>query len=140
MKARTRTVVKTFMPQFASKVENDLKTNTIRKWPKRVPKVGERISCRMWTGRPYFSKQKTLREGTIIAVLHIQIRKGCIRFPGVMKMSSLQEMTVFAIRDGFNGLREFHDWFLKDGKTEFSGIFIQWRPDKRKGESNLELP
>lgn len=128
MKARTRTVVKTFMPKFAPLVEAGTKRNTIRKVPKRMPRVGDRFSGRQWTGRPYFSKQRILIEGVVTEVLHIQIRKLGIWFPGVRRITTPIEMLQFAKADGFETLKDFRDWFLKD-KTTFKGVFIKWEPD-----------
>lgn len=145
---KPRTWVKTFMPVMAPQVEARTKTNTIRPWPKReqdIPRAGQRISCREWTGRPYNSKQRILCEGRITEVLQIRIRLGCIsllsihyshrramrpRYRIVSSMYDIYTQRLFAKKDGFERLRDFRAWFLKNGATEFRGVFIKWEPDE----------
>ena len=43
-------IVKLFKPQFSPLVESGLKLQTVRPTPKRMPKPGDRISLREWTG------------------------------------------------------------------------------------------
>lgn len=42
--------VRMFKPQFAPMVENGTKLQTVRPRPKRMPKEGDAISLRCWTG------------------------------------------------------------------------------------------
>lgn len=143
---KPRTHVKTFIPVMARQVEARTKRQTVRQWPKReqdIPKEGHRISCREWTGKPYASKQRVLCEGRITEVLRIKIRLGSIllcrlvyrkrgggiRFEQVSFMVEYEMQKLFAMADGFSGLLEFHEWFLKKGAAAFTGILIKWEPD-----------
>lgn len=47
--------VRMFKPQFAPLVESGKKLQTVRPTPKRMPKPGDKISLREWTGLPYRS-------------------------------------------------------------------------------------
>lgn len=144
MKKR-RTCVKTFMPSMAPKVEDGSKQQTVRPWPKReqdIPKAGDRFSGREWTGKPYASKQRILREGPIKEVLRITIRPshillfriiyrkaGGLRFQQVELMADNTKQWIFAQKDGFTTLEDFRAWFLKKGATEFRGILIKWKAE-----------
>lgn len=48
--------VRMFKPHFALLVESGAKAQTVRPTPKRMPKPGDRISLRCWSGAPYRSK------------------------------------------------------------------------------------
>jgi hypothetical protein len=123
--------VKTFIPEMARQVEARTKRNTIRKMPKRlrdVPTVGQRISCREWTGRPYASQQRTLVEGAVTAVCKITITRQTISLHGIGMIETAAARMDFAVKDGFESDEEFDAWFLKDGPV-FEGLFIAWEPD-----------
>jgi hypothetical protein len=144
MKKR-RTCVKTFMPCMAPLVEDGSKQQTVRRWPKRVqdiPRVKDLFSGREWTGKPYASKQRILREGIIKEVLRITIRPshillfkiihrkaGGLRFQQAEMMADNTKQWLFAQKDGFKTLEDFHAWFLKKGALEFHGILIKWTPE-----------
>lgn len=142
MKAKTRTIVKTFMPRFAPLVEQGLKNQTVRPMPKReldMPRMGDRFSGRAWKGKAYYSKQRLLREGVITAVRIITIDSVGILLDGDDEYLSKTEEDRFARKDGFEDFADMRKWFTETHKLPFSGILIKWKPDG-KGESNLELP
>jgi len=137
MKTRPpRTWVKMVSPQFIAAVEKDAKRQTVRPLPKNgvLPKVGDRISLRAWTGAPYRSKQRVLREGVIV-----DVERCCVRVNGVdLELVELRDhlylvlLNGFAVMDGFADWSEMKAWFLATHKTlPFHGVLIAWRPDAR---------
>jgi hypothetical protein len=68
--------VRMFKPRFARLVETGEKLQTIRPMPKRLPEIGDHLSLREWTGKPYRSKQRTLCEAIVIHVARITIHEG----------------------------------------------------------------
>lgn len=130
MKARKpRLWVKMVSPQFCEAVETDAKRQTVRPLPKgQWPMAGDRISLRAWTGKPYRSKQRVLREGTIAEV------EGCnVRVFWMGETTTRWKcLYSFARDDGFADWPQMKAWFLATHKTlPFEGIVIQWRPDAR---------
>ena len=116
-------IVKMFKPQFALKVESGEKKQTVRPKPIRVPKVGQHISLREWTGKPYASKQRVLRESHITRVAHCEITE-----TGVILNSYAEPMDDFARADGFADFFEMRDWFKANhGALPFEGIAIFWK-------------
>lgn len=127
MPSKVATCVKTFMPIMAPKVEARTKLQTVRKWPKRLPKVGQRFSGRAWTGRPRRSKQRILVEGEVVDVREVYISADLVYFPKWRDLRG-DDYLEFAKADGFDTIEDFHAWFLKDGPV-FHGVFINWKPD-----------
>lgn len=122
-------IVKMFQPRFAPLVEGGVKLNTVRPTPKRMPRVGEKISLRAWTGKPYRSKQRVLRESTVRSVQEITIESaptmGCFIYINMI-MLSLIEATTFAVGDGFKSLKDMSTWFEETHGLPFKGILISW--------------
>jgi hypothetical protein len=67
-----------FKPQFADLVEAGTKLQTVRPVPSRLPGPGDTISLRTWTGKPYRSKMRLLREARIKEVVSVEIQKNCL--------------------------------------------------------------
>lgn len=140
MNRKPRLWVKMVQPRFHVAVETDAKLQTVRPRPKgQWPQAGDRISLRAWTGKPYRSKQRVLREGTITRVegcnVHadgVELRPGLI---GVFWMGEKQagalNLYSFARNDGFADWREMKAWFAATHDLPFEGIVIQWSPDPR---------
>lgn len=120
-------IVKMFQPRFAPLVEAGVKLQTVRPTPKRMPKVGEPISLRAWTGKPYRSKQRVLRESVVTECHPITIHSGGIKIDGVPKYCSW--VIDFAVRDGFKDFGEMLSWFICTHGLPFTGIVIKWSPD-----------
>lgn len=120
-----------FKPQFAPMVEAGTKCQTVRPTPKRMPKFGDKISLRTWTGKPYRSKQRVLRESTVWSVEPIIIERGPI-WPNVwvdgLRLNAA-ETVAFAEADGFDGPNEFAEWFESNHSLPFVGIVIYWQND-----------
>jgi hypothetical protein len=125
-------IVKLFMPQFAPKVEDGTKRQTVRPTPKRRPKVGERLSLREWTGKPYWSKQRVLRETVLkdwepvtIYPWNLQIGTG-LGFRNLTRPNHNRELDAFAVADGFRNFGEMFEWFERQHSRPFSGIVLYW--------------
>lgn len=120
-----------FKPEFEAAVETGLKRQTIRPVPKRTPKPGDEISCRVWLGKPYRSKQRELYRGTITEVRPIKITNHWIDLDGCLMGSSSQKSLAFS--DGFESATQLINWFRREHGLPFSGILIRWHA--RKGGS-----
>ena len=126
------TFVRMFKPQFALMVESGEKCQTVRPAPKRMPKKGDRISLRAWTGKPYRSKQRVLREAVIERVETIQMNYAVIdgmtwwevEIDG-RNLDSV-EVTKFAKSDGFADFSAMGEWFLVQHGLPFDGVVIYW--------------
>lgn len=126
--------VRMFSPRFAPLVESGAKLQTIRPTPKRMPQPGDTISLRCWTGKPYRSKQRVLREAVIAEVAEIELISNDVRWiinaefefgwdgPGHDDM-----MDHFARDDGFKHWPDMRDWFQQQHGLPFSGILIRWK-------------
>ncbi len=133
--------VRMFKPQFAPLVESGAKCQTVRPTPKRMPKPGDRISLRMWTGKPYRSKQRVLRESEISAVERITIcDTGRELLVGIGNKSlNPEELNAFAAADGFRNGIELVNWFEATHGLPFDGVVIKWHnaPDQRPGATTI---
>jgi len=129
--------VRMFKPQFAPLVESGVKCQTVRPTPKRLPKPGDRISLRTWTGKPYQSKQRVLRESQIIAVEKITLcDDGREMLVGLGNKSlSPEELNTFAAADGFKSGIEMFNWFEATHGLPFEGVVISWHNKKRSDET-----
>ena len=118
--------VRLFKPQFASLVESGAKLQTVRPTPMRKPKPGDTISLRCWTGLPYRSKQRVLRNSEITRVLEVRIASD-----GVCLYDKNAGFApgdhVFAKNDGFSSWPEMRDWFIEQHGLPFTGIVIFWK-------------
>lgn len=125
-----RRFVRTFQGRFSNLVECRVKRQTIRKTPKRMPRPGDTIDCREWTGKPYRSKQRNLHEGTITRVSWIMIGQHEIRTEAATMRETrhLERMNRFAQADGFTDWRDMRKWFEETHGLPFEGILIQWDP------------
>lgn len=113
--------VRMFKPQFAPLVESGAKKQTVRPIPERMPKAGDKISLRVWTGEPYRSPQRVLLDSVIIAVDRCEITE-----TGVIVNSYAEPCDEFARRDGFKDFFEMAEWFRETHALPFEGILIRW--------------
>jgi hypothetical protein len=118
-----------FQPQFADKVESGQKRQTIRPPRQRPIKVGDKLSLRKWSSRPYGSKQVVLRESVCVRVQRIVIRGD----GGISQMVEGEACSMrpdrqeqFAIADGFASSKEMIAWFSETHGLPFEGVLIQW--------------
>lgn len=119
--------VRMFKPQFAALVESGRKCQTVRPTPKRMPKPGDTISLRAWSGAPYRSKQKILREAVIVSVR--KVRFAGYFFDGGPRDALGNEISLnaFAKSDGFGSWKDLVEWFMKNHGLPFEGIVIHWQ-------------
>lgn len=117
--------VRLFQPRFADLVERGVKTQTVRKTPKRMPAAGDRISLRTWSGSPYRSKQRVLREAEIVEVWPVEIYGDSIHV-GQRRLSSV-EREAFARADGFRDFADLAEWFRTTHDLPFDGVLIRWQ-------------
>lgn len=115
-------IVKMFKERFARLVETRQKRQTVRPWPKRMPKIGETISLRQWEGKPYRSKQRILLESRITELDVVGIDA-----EGVIVGTTTAPGNAFAAADGFSSFDDLFDWFQIEHKTRvFIGILYKW--------------
>jgi len=121
--------VRMFKPQFAALVEHGAKLQTVRPTPKRLPKPGDMMSARTWTGLPYRSKQRVLREVQITKVLPIEILGSHgIKLDG--QLLTLGQEWDFARADGFNTPKDMFEWFAFEHGLPFAGVVLYWHNDR----------
>lgn len=123
---KPRKFVRLFQPSFADQVERGIKKQTIRAAPKRMPAIGDHISLRAWTGKPYRSKQRILRESQITQVSTVAIHADSYSLRAGT-FTSLPFRNHFARKDGFKDWDDMITWFQQTHKLPFTGILIQWK-------------
>jgi hypothetical protein len=113
---------------MAPLVKSGAKEQTVRLRPKRMPFVGETISCRAWTGKPYRSKQERLGDFTIKRVASITIRLlpyGELVI--IVDGEIIGDILSFARADGFESPRDMRQEFERMGELPLkNGIVIYW--------------
>ena len=114
-----------FQPRFAEMVKAGTKTQTIR--CKARCKVGDKLSLRMWTGKPYRSKQETLKEVVCTGVYIVSVELFGYQVNGGEYDSVSPDE--FAQADGFKDFGEMALWFGITHGLPFSGELITWRKD-----------
>lgn len=123
--------VRLFKSRFVDLVETGAKVQTCRPIPKRMPKVGDSISLRQWTGNPYRSKQRVIREATVTRTCRVEIcpRAEIITLDG--QKLGYDETINFAKADGFADHWDMFKWFTEEhGPDKFDGIVIYWQNDQ----------
>ena len=132
--------VRMFKPQFAPLVEAGTKCQTVRPTPKRMPKSGDYISCREWTGKPYRSKQRVLNVAPICAVEKITICDTGRELLVSVGNKSLtpEELNAFAAADGFKDAIEMFNWFEATHGLPFEGVVIKWHNIQRSTSKGPE--
>jgi len=112
-----------FQPQFADLVKAGTKCQTIRPVRKNGPiRIGQPLSLRAWTGKPYRSKQVELRQVICRFTCHLRIDLDGITWPREPVMS-VKEL---ARTDGFVTFAAMQLWFEKIHGLPFTGVLIQW--------------
>lgn len=114
-----------FQPQFEPLIVSGRKPHTIR--PKRkIPlKVGQPLSLRVWTGKPYRSPQREFHTANVQKVHPVTIDREDIIVAGEAMSPEAQD--AFAWHDGFENAAALRDWFLKTHGLPFTGELIHWR-------------
>lgn len=129
--------VKTFKPEFASMVLAGTKTSTIRPFPKDgvIPCLRDILDTRMWSGKPYHSKQVQLLVFTITSVIRVIIDDNAMfitygKNKCLNKKLPLFIMDEWAKMDGFKSWDDMYAWFGANYKLPFLGIRIKWEYNK----------
>lgn len=117
----------TFKDRFEAPALAGIKRHTIRGHrkdgrPRAV--VGERISLRVWTGRPYASKQREFAQATVLHVIPVRVTKAGVWRPDLR--CDLKRSYV-ARRDGFANWREMRAFFEVNGGLPFEGVLVVWK-------------
>lgn len=124
-----------FQPRFADLVSSGVKTQTIRKAARC--KVGDALSLRRWTGKPYRSKQETIKNATCECVTRVIVEEHDLIFPDQPNSAtSNEDMNSFARMDGFRDFVELVGWVERTHGIPFHGEVIQWSNTKRSGQSD----
>jgi hypothetical protein len=123
----------TFKPQFAPLVHAGVKRQTIRPPQKRPLVVGQSVSLREWSGKPYRSPQRVLRdEVRITEVTPITITETYVMFTPVDGRAAFaiwwndDKINEFARADGFASWVEMREWFDAQHGLPFVGVLIKW--------------
>jgi len=103
-----------FQDKFAELVRSGEKKQTIRLSARCKP--GDELSLRKWTGKPYRSKQETLRNSVCTRVQEVQIYEG----------PSTETSEMLARADGFSSHAEMQAWFNNTHGLPFEGQQIEW--------------
>lgn len=100
-----RTYYKVFQQQFENMILSGEKTRTIRPDSgKKSPAVGDVLVCKVWTDKPYRSKQKELGRFVIC-----DVKRLVISYKGIEGITDLDS---FARDDGFLSWREMRAFFI----------------------------
>lgn len=117
------------MNRFESAITRAVKPKrqTIRPTPKRMPKAGDVESWRVWTGRPYNSKQRELVQVRLTSVQIITITPLgiCIGDGKTEEVLTMKQEHHFAVADGFESLLDFTEFFTERYALPFTGILIK---------------
>lgn len=119
-----------FQERFAGKVRDGSKPHTMRKTARCRP--GDVLSLRRWTGKPYRSKQETLRTETCLRVepVHMENVRGrgfSVWVQGIGLM--LHQIEHLALADGFDSYEDMVAWFLHTHGLPWDGFLIRWKED-----------
>lgn len=121
--------VLTFLPRFAPKVKDGDKLRTIRKPRKRPIKVGDKLSLRQWSARPYNSPQIVLREAVCRRVSKVTITGDAATVTGHGgAIVVIHDVDAFARLDGFDDWPDMVAHFSKKRGLPFTGVLIEWLP------------
>jgi hypothetical protein len=132
MNESPRLFVRLFKPQFAPLVEQRIKRQTVRPTPKRMPRPGDRISLRAWTGLPYRTPQRVLLESIVTGVSDITLEPTRLWLNERLitkhprRSSGEQTLDSFAMADGFESWSAMAAWFEREHGLPFNGILIEW--------------
>lgn len=117
----------TFKNRFEAPALAGIKIHTLRghrKDGKPRAKVGERISLRVWTGRPYASKQREFAQATVLHVIPVCVSRTGIRRPD---LDCTLKPSLVARRDGFANWGEMKAFFQAEHGLPFEGVLVGWK-------------
>ena len=99
-----------FQPQFEQPILDGRKGSTIRKTARC--KEGDVLSLRLWTGKPYRSKQHCMMQVACQAIADVRIY-------------SDRERDAVVEREGFGSWEAMRDWFQTAQGLPFEGEMIR---------------
>jgi hypothetical protein len=117
-------------PQWEEKIRRGHKTSTIRPLRKRKPVEGDIAEFRVWTGKPYRSKQRIIGEAVISLVDEIEMSED-----GVEPLDENLKIRVgyiddtVAAHDGFLNYAALWQWFRQEygqNLASFQGMRTCW--------------
>ncbi len=122
--------VVTFRNRFEPLILAGAKTLTIRaprKDGRPRAKAGERVSLRVWTGKPYWSKQREFAQATIEHLIPMRITTQGVSRTDAAPPNAPLDRGYIARRDGFANWREMRAFFDANRGLPFEGVMIVWR-------------
>lgn len=123
-----------FKKQFAHLVESGEKTQTVRSFPKRVPRIGE--TAYLYTGLRTKGCRK-LGEAIIEGISVVMINWHSMKLAHFCQDKSQPlagtgfDIERFAVLDGFSCWKEMRDWFEATHGLPFEGLLIKWTDFRR---------
>lgn len=129
-----RQFVRMFQPRFAELVESKVKRQTIRKMPVRMPRIGDILSAREWTGKPYRSKQRELLRTPFVGIYGVHLNSVSLSMfnlagehpRAISFCQSRSSRDCFARWDGFESWADLVEWFETIHALPFEGILHTW--------------
>ena len=115
-----------FKKQFAPKVRDGSKCQTVRGQRDRHARPGEPIQ--LYTGQRTKHCEKLIPDPLCLSVEEIVINSDLIVISGCALPANRQEE--FAIADGFDSYAEFIAFFKEIHGLPFEGVLIKWEPQK----------
>lgn len=126
-----------FQRRFAALVQQGKKRTTIRPKRKRPTKVGDWLSLRRWSGKPYRSKQEVLlTDGSCVVQckeaheieMFDQMRGDVMVFIIKVDGKSLNkyQSNEVATADGFVDWYDMAYWFRREHGLPFKGDLVKW--------------
>lgn len=116
----------TFNNRFEAPILAGTKIHTLRGHrrdgrPRAV--AGERISLRVWSGRPYNSKQREFAQATVRFLFPVRVTSA-----GIHRTDTGDRLkpSFCARRDGFANWREMRAWFASSSGLPFEGVMVVW--------------
>ena len=126
--ATTRVLL--FQSRFAAMVASGTKCQTIRPIRKRPIWPGDRLLLRTWTGKPYRSPQKDLREAvcTDVQAIHIDETHSEYVFSVGGQELDVIAWALLSRKDGFACTSDLMVFFREVHGLPFDGVLIRWAP------------
>ena len=117
-----------FQTRFAGKVACGEKLQTIRAARKVPIRKCDELSLRAWTGLPYRSQQRVLKECSCQRVAVVKLEQTPWEFIITVdgEYLPLEHFDRFARRDGFEDIQELIAWFEATHGFPFVGQLICW--------------
>ncbi len=126
-----------FKNRFEPLILAGIKSLTIRahrKDGRPRAKAGERVSLRVWTGKPYWSKQREFAQATVehieaVSVHHNGVSEGdgTLRAFWMGEHNRMDLLNAFSRSDGFANWAEMKAFFQAEHGLPFEGSMAVWK-------------